>query len=79
MTWLVDETKKNTITWCMGGSYHRKHAPNVSGTGWMAYCTNTDNIMTGNFYEILEDAGSYKWEQLRLCTVHYLIAALYEF
>ena len=60
MTWLVDGMKNNTITWCTDGSYHRKHAPKVSGAGWMAYCTKTDNSMTGNFYEISEDAGSYR-------------------
>ena len=41
MTWLVDGMKNNTITWCMAGSYHRKHTPKVSGAGWMAYCTKT--------------------------------------
>ena len=79
MTWLVNGMKKNTITWCTDGSYHRKHAPNVSGAGWMAYCTKTHNSMTGNLYEMSEDAGSYRGEQLGLCAIHHLIAALCEF
>ena len=33
MTWLVDGMKNNTIMWCMDRSYHRKHAPKVSGAG----------------------------------------------
>ena len=33
MTWLVDGTKNNIITWCTDGSYHRKHVPKVSGAG----------------------------------------------
>ena len=68
--------KNNTITWCTDGSYHRKHAPKVSGAGWMAYCTNTNNMMTGNFDEISEDADSYRGEQLGLCTAHHLSASL---
>ena len=71
MTWLVDG--------CTDGSYHRKHAPKVSGAGWMPYCTKTKNIMTGNVYQMSEDTGSYRGEQLGLCAIHHLIAALCEF
>ena len=45
----------------------------------MAYCTKTDDSMTGNFYETSEDTGSYRGEQLGLYAIHHLIAALYEF
>ena len=78
-TWLVDGTNNNTITWCTDGSYHRKPAPEVSGAGWMACCTKTNNNMTGSFYEISEDAGSYRGKQLGLCTIHHLIKALCNF
>ena len=71
--------KKNTITWCTDGSYHRKHTPNVSGAGRMAYCTKTNNHMTGSFCEISEDAGSYRGNQLGLCAIHHLIKTLYNF
>ena len=62
MTWLVDGMKSNTITWCTDGSYHRKCVPKMSGAGWIAYCTKTDNRMTGKFLKILDDAGSYRIE-----------------
>ena len=45
----------------------------------MAYCAKTDNNMTGLFYEISENAGSYRGEQLGLCAIHHLIAALCKF
>ena len=64
MTWLVDGIKNNTITWCTNRSYHRKLAPKVSGAVWIAYCTKTDNRMTGNFFEISDDASSYRGKQL---------------
>ena len=35
--------------------------------------------MTGNFYDMSENTGSYRREQLGLCEIHHLIAALYEF
>ena len=64
--------------WCTDISYHMKHAPKVRCAGWMAYCAKTDNSMTGNFYEMLEDTGSYSKERLGLCAIHHLITALYE-
>ena len=70
MTWMVDGMKNNTITWCTDGSYHRKHTPKVSGAGWIAYCTRTNNNMAGSFYEISDDAGFYRGEQIGLCTIH---------
>ena len=79
MIWMVDGTKNSTIMWCTDRSYHIKHVPKVSGAGWMAYYTKTYNSMTGNFYEISEDAGSHRGEQLGLCTIHHLITVLCEF
>ena len=47
----------------------------VKQVGW----PRTNNNMTGSFYEILEDAGSYRGEQLGLCAIHHLIKALCNF
>merc|ERR1712194_336048 len=79
MAWLVDGMKNNTIAWYTDGSYHRKRALKVSGAGWMAYFTRINNNMTGSFYEISEDAGSYRGEQLGLCAIHHLIKGLCDF
>ena len=76
MTWLVDVMKNNTITWYTHKSYHSQLTPKVSGAGWIAYCTNTANMKTGNFFEISEDTSSYKGKQLGLCLIHHLIATL---
>ena len=45
----------------------------------MTYCIKTNNTMTGSFYDISEDTGSYRGEQLGLCAIHHLIAALCTF
>ena len=42
----------------------------------MAYCIKAASRMAGDFYEISEDSGSFRGEQLGLCTIHHLIAAL---
>ena len=45
----------------------------------MDYCTNINNNMTVSFYEISEDAGSYRGEQLGLCAIRHLVVAFCEF
>ena len=42
----------------------------------MTCYTKTDNMMIGNFFEILDDSGSYRVEHPGLYIIHYLIAAL---
>ena len=79
MTWLVDSMKNNTITWCTDGSYHMKLATKVIGAEWNAYCTKTENRMTGNFLKIPEDSSSYRIKLLGLCIIQHLIAALFVF
>ena len=61
--------------WCCDGSYKKKVAPTASGAGWLVYCTSTGNILKGCFYEISDDASSYRGEQLGMCSVHHLISA----
>ena len=68
--------KNNTITWCTDGSYHRTLTPDVSGVGWIVYYAKTNIRMTGNFFEISDDASSYRGKKLGLCATHHLIAAL---
>ena len=64
-----------TLVWCCDGSYKKKVAPTASGAGWVVYCKKTGNLLEGYFFEISEDAGSYRGEQLGMCAVHHLIAA----
>ena len=45
----------------------------------MAYCIKAANRMAGDFYEISEDAGSFRGEQLGRCAIYHLVAALYMF
>ena len=76
MTWLVDGTRNNTIMWYTDDSYNTKSALKVSSTGWMAYCIVTNNRMTGHLFQMPDDTGPYRGEQLGLCGIHHFIAAL---
>ena len=54
-----------------GGSYHKDKAPHISGTGgWIIYYTLTECQVTGSFYEVSNDAGSYRGELLGLHMLH---------
>ena len=75
LSWVKEGMINGTLVWCCDGSHKKKVAPTASGAGWMVYCTKTGNSLKGCFYEISEDAGSYRGEQLGMCAVHHLIAA----
>ena len=85
LTWLVEGLEKGTIEWCTDGSYHRGRAPNISGAGWMCCNTapmqpgETQRALKGNFWGNSNSANSYKAEQLGVCAIHHLIAALTSF
>ena len=87
LTWLVEGLQKGTIEWCTDGSYHRSKAPNISGVGWMCCSTETRESMDdtprvgmkGRFWEKSDSANSYRAEQLGVCAIHHLIAALTSF
>ena len=76
LTWLVDGMKNNTLIWVANGSCDRNRAPNVSGAGLIIYCKKSDKRLAGKFFEISSNTGSYRAEQLGLCAIYILIAAL---
>ena len=79
LSWVRDGMLAGTLAWCCDGSYKKKVAPTASGAGWVLYCRKTGNLIEGYFYEISDDAGSYRGEQLGMCAVHHLIAAVSRF
>ena len=85
INWLVEGLGKGTIEWCTDGSYHRGRAPNISGAGWM-YCSiapvqpgETRKALKGSFWGKSNSANSYRAEQLGVCVIHHLVAALVSF
>ena len=79
LTWLVDGMKNGTLILVADGSYDRKRAPNVSGAGWVIYCTQTQRLLRGFFYELSDSASSYRAEQLGILALLHLSLALEEF
>ena len=85
LTWLVEGLEKGTIEWCTDDSYHRGRALNISGTGWMVCDTaplkpgEKRTCLKGNFWKKSNSTNSYRAEQLGVCTIHHLVAALTSF
>jgi len=79
LAWVVDAMTNGTAIWVTDGSYHRDAAPQVSGAGWLVYCTKRKRKLYGSFFERSPKAGSYRGELLGLLAIHTLIAALEQF
>ena len=41
VTWIAKGMKINTLIWVTDGSYDRKKAKDLSGVGWIIFCTKT--------------------------------------
>lgn len=79
LTWVIEGMQRGSLVWVTDGSYDPKRAPNVSGAGWLVYCTTTRLMLRGSFYEVSSSANSYRGELLGLCAIHLLASALEEF
>ena len=79
LTWLVDGMKNNTLFWITDGSYDRNRAADLSGVGWIIFCTATAKQLTGSCWEKSSSASSYRAEMLGLCVLHLLARVLAEF
>jgi hypothetical protein len=79
LTWLVDGMVGGSLIWVTDGSYDRLKAPDLSGAGWIIFCTKTGKRLTGWFWEVSNTANSYRAEMLGLCALHLLSQAVSEF
>ena len=68
--------QEGTTIWVTDGSYNKKVAPDVSGAGWLVYCTKRDKKLFGSFYKRSPQAGLYRGELLGLLAVHTVILAM---
>ncbi len=79
VTWIAEGMKINTLIWVTDGSYNRKKAKDLSGVGWIIFCTKTGLQLTGTFWEKSNTASSYQAEMLGLCALHLFTQAVAEF
>ena len=79
ISWIANSLRNGTLIWATDGSYDRKKAPDLSGVGWIIFCTNTSFRVTGNFWERSTAASSYRAELLGLCALHILAQAIADF
>ena len=76
MLWIANSLRKGTLIWATDGSYDRKKAIDLSGVGWIIFCTNTGFRVTGTFWERSIAASLYRAELLGLCALHLLAQAI---
>jgi hypothetical protein len=79
MTWIAEGMTHNLLIWVTDGSYVRKKARDLSGVGWIIFCTRTGLRLTGTIWEKSTGANSYRVEMLGLCALHLLAQAVAEF
>jgi hypothetical protein len=59
MKWVRDALINGTFISIADGSYDRKKAKTVSGTGWIIVCRSSQRTLRGSFFERSTKAGSY--------------------
>jgi hypothetical protein len=71
--------KNNMHIWVTDGSYDRKKAKELSGVGWIIFCTKTELQLKGTLWEKLNTASLFWEEILGLCALHLFAQAVAEF
>ena len=79
LTWVVEGMKNMSLSWVTDGLYDRKRAEEISGVGWVIFCTKTGKRITGWCWERLGSADLYQVEMLGLCALHLFARAILEY
>ena len=79
LKWIVEGMKANSLIWVTDGSYNKLRARDLSGAGWIFFCTTSGKRLTGWFWEYSNSASSYWVEMLGLCALHLFAQALSKF
>ena len=74
--WVLAALERRTGIWMTDGSFMPELRTDVSGAGWIFYCTKTDQKLAGLFYEELAQAGSYIVDRLGMLAIHLMLAAI---
>ena len=78
-TWLAQALAAGTLVCVTDGSYDRRKAKDLSGAGYVIYCTASGKKITGSLVERSEDASSYRGELLGMLAIHLLLHAVKTF
>ncbi len=79
VTWIAEGMRNNLLIWVTDGSYIRKKAKELSGIGWIIFCTQTGLRLTGTFWEKSNSASLYRVEMSGLCVLHLFAQAVAKF
>jgi hypothetical protein len=79
VTWIAEGMINYLLIWVTNSSYDRKKAKELSGIGWIIFCTQTGLCLTGTFWEKSNLASLYRAEMLGLCALHLFTQAVAKF
>ena len=74
--WVAQAMAAGTLICVTDGSYDRKKARDLSGAGYVIYCTATKQKITGSLVESSEGASSYRGELLGMLAIHLFLHAV---
>ena len=75
-----EKQNANLGIWVTDGSYNKLRAADLSGVGWVIFCTKTGKRLTAGWcWEKSNSANTYRAEMLGLCSLHLLARALSEY
>jgi hypothetical protein len=76
--WIAEGMRTGNLIWTTNGSYNQKRAANLSGVGWIIFCTKTGLCLIGTFWEKSSSVSWIRAEMLGLCALQ-LACAIGEF
>ena len=74
--WVLTALEGGTGIWVTDGSFMKELRTDISGAGWIFYCTKRDQKLAESFYKELAQAGLYRAERLGLLAIYLLLAAI---
>ena len=74
--WFLAALSHDSLVWVTDGSYNPLAAPDISGAGWIVKDCTTNRQWACSFYEVSENANSYRAELLGLYSIHVFVHAL---
>lgn len=74
--WFLAALSHDSLVWVTDGSHNPLCAPDVSGAGWIVKDCTTNPRWACSFYELSDNANSYRAELLGLYSIHVFIFAL---
>ena len=75
-SWLKESMERGTLLCCTDGSYDPMRGKQLSEAGWIIFCRESGQYVSGAFVEKSNSAGSYRGEMLGMLAIHLFLLAV---